>query len=164
MLFKADYLAGHPSAVSKDEFRRLNSSAEKLMERAPISAASDFARQYLAAGAPRAWRTARRNNFLRLLRGIEGWDEARPLFSKAAPEQSPMGFGLVFASHAARDSHRLWLERHNVYCPIHWAATARSKADVRDLAARILTIPCDHRYTSRDMDRVVKVLQTLKTI
>jgi hypothetical protein len=46
-----------------------------------------------------------------------------------------------------------------VYCPVHWPAPAETEAAVRNLSAKILTIPADQRYTLADMDRVAAIVR-----
>jgi hypothetical protein len=158
MLFKADYLAGRGTCALKDSFRRLQLSGEAQMDAASVSAASPFAWVSLAAGAPRRWRKIRRSNALHLIRALADWEAAQPLFPRLPQEVAPFGVVLVFPSPVARDWYREKLRRRSIYCPIHWEASATASAASRELAARILTIPCDQRYTIDDMRRVATIL------
>lgn len=159
MLLKAEYLAGRGKRVLKETFRRLQISGEGEMETAPVSAPSPLSFEYLSPGGPLIWRRRRRNNALHLMRELDQWEVARPIFSRVPRESAPFGVVLAFMCAAARDSYREKLRRRNIYCPIHWAASPDSSTATRDLASRILTIPCDHRYTTDDMQRVAEILR-----
>jgi hypothetical protein len=159
MLFKTDYLAGRGTRALKENFRRLQLSGEVQMEAVSVSAASPFTCVSLAAGVPRRWRKMRRSNALCLARALAGWEVAQSLFLRVPQGSAPFGVVLVFASPAARDWHRENLRQHNIYCPIHWLASPAAGVASHDLAAQILTIPCDQRYTIADMERVGAILR-----
>ncbi len=159
MFLKAEYLAGRGRDDLKKRFRQLQLSGEALLENAPLSEASPFTREYLAAGAPRKWRKLRRDNFLHLLQGVAEWAIAKPLISRLARDSAPMGLVLVFGSPAARDQYREKLRLSGVFCPIHWSAPPDSDMATREFAARVFTIPCDQRYTRREMAKIVAILR-----
>ena len=159
MLLKTDYLAGRGTCALKETFRQLQLSGELQMEAAAVSAASPFTCVSLAGGAPRHWRRVRRRNALYLTRALADWEMAKSLFLSLPQDSAPFGVVLVFASPAARNWHRENLRHRNIYCPIHWEASSVANTASRHLAARILTIPCDQRYTIADMDRVATILR-----
>jgi hypothetical protein len=159
MLLKSEYLAGRGTLDLKQNFRRLQLSGEVKLGTAPISAPSLFTCVSLAAGAPRRWREARRNNAQYLVRTLAGWDVAVPLFSRWPQSSAPFGVLLVFGSAESRDSYREKLRQTNIFCPTPWAPSPSGHVHSRELAGRILTIPCDQRYTIVDMKRVAKVLR-----
>lgn len=159
MLLKAEYLAGRGKRVLKEVFRRLQLSGEGQMEIGPISKPSTLTLEYLSPGGPLIWRRWRRDNAVYLMRELDQWEVARPIFPRVARESAPFGVALAFRSSAARDTYREGLRRSNIYCPIHWAASADASTATQDLASRILTIPCDHRYTTDDMQRVADFLR-----
>ena len=70
---------------------------------------------------------------------------------------------LVFESQEARDGVRESLRAAGVYCPVHWAVERPTSERVRDLAARVLTIPTDWRYSVTDMERVASLLHEAET-
>ncbi len=158
MLFKSEYLAGNGSPELKEEFRRLQLSGEASLECAPVSAASLFTMRYLASGAPLLWRTVRRDNARELLLHLRDWRAAVPLHASVSDESAPFGVPLVFASAEGRDYHREFLRSRKIYCPIHWVMPQDSTPGAGELSCRILTIPCDQRYSSTDMQRVAETL------
>jgi hypothetical protein len=66
----------------------------------------------------------------------------------------------VFESGERRDEVREALREAEVYCPVHWADAVESSAErVRELSARILTIPTDWRYSAADMARIATLVR-----
>ncbi|MEE2828986.1 MAG: hypothetical protein VX498_07350 [Myxococcota bacterium] len=81
------------------------------------------------------------------------------LFPELPDSVVPLGFPVRLAE---RDRVRADLMAAQIYPPVHWPVPDRvpSKFAVsRQLAAEIMTLPCDQRYGADDMDRVVSVLQ-----
>ncbi len=93
---------------------------------------------------------ARRANYAQLYAALG--DSA--LWSDPAPEWVPLGFALRCADAGALAAR---LARHRIFAPRHWqtlASDAPSQTE-RMLSGSLLTLPCDQRYGSRDMDRVI---------
>jgi hypothetical protein len=158
LLYKSDYLAGRGTAGLKEAFRRLQIASETQMELEPMLAPSPATREYLAEGAPSLWRALRRNNARRLAERLAHWKQAEPLFLDIPEGAAPLGFPLLFSTAESRIWYRECLQRHDVYCPVHWPAPPFVSAVTRKLADRILTIPSDQRYRVRDMDRIADIL------
>jgi malonyl CoA-acyl carrier protein transacylase len=126
-----------------------------------VAGASPATREALVRGVPLPWRAKRAENAGRLIAGLHGWDAAEPLFTEWPADAAPLGAVLVFGSDADRDRFRDVLREAGVYCPVHWADAADSSSDrVRQLAARILTIPTDWRYSAADMARTASLLRS----
>jgi hypothetical protein len=160
MVWKRDYLEGAAYAADKSCYREWQRAGEDAFGRSAIlSAASSWSRAYLADGVPESWRRRRTANVRRLLRSLEDWPGAEPVFRAWPADGVPMAAVFCFPSAAARDAVRKRLEEHSVYCPVHWPAPADCELAVRELAATILTIPADQRYTGADMDRIVGILR-----
>ena len=104
-------------------------------------------------------RTSRRENYLRLLEMLGNVERVRPLFSVLPDDVYPLGFPVVAD---CRDELRTYLAQNGIYCPIHWALPDDIPADEfpesHGLSQRILTIPCDQRYTASDMTVVGKAI------
>ena len=100
-------------------------------------------------------RTSRRANYLRLLEMLDNVEDVRPLFPVLPDDVYPLGFPVV---EDCRDELRTYLAQNSIYCPIHWALPGDIPADEfpesHALSQRILTIPCDQRYTASDMTAV----------
>jgi dTDP-4-amino-4,6-dideoxygalactose transaminase len=72
---------------------------------------------------------------------------------------APLGFPIVLER---RDEVRSALFKHNIYPPIHWAIQGVVPVQYKEsheLSRRVMTIPCDGRYDSFDMRRIVSILE-----
>jgi hypothetical protein len=160
MLLKGEYLGAGDGGL-KDRFRRLQLDGEERLGEAAIAGASPATREALVRGVPLPWRARRSENTARLLSALHGWNAAEPLFTEWPADAAPLGAVLVFESSDGRDAVREALREADVYCPVHWAdAAERGSERVRDLAARILTIPTDWRYSAADMARVASLVRS----
>jgi hypothetical protein len=159
MLLKGEYLGGGEDEL-KDRFRRLQLDGEARLAESDVSGASPATREALVRGVPLPWRARRSENTARLISMLHGWHVAEPLFSTWPADAAPLGAVLVFAEGSDRDLVRESLREAGVYCPVHWADAAQSESKrVRELAARILTVPTDWRYGASDMARVASLLR-----
>ena len=101
---------------------------------------------------------ARRANYAVLASGMSRL-RCLHLLEEALPQGvCPLGCPVV---SSYRDDLRIFLTSHSVYCPIHWQLPDEVKTGFpasQSLSTTILTLPCDQRYTTDDMDRVVTLL------
>ena len=96
----------------------------------------------------------RRENYARLCDRIG----EIALFPELPPSVVPLGFPVRVQN---RTEVLRALFDHDIYPPVHWPLPADvpgSFADSHRLAERILTLPCDQRYDSGDMDSMVERL------
>ena len=160
MLLKGEYLGGGDDAL-KERFRQLQLDGEERLAESDVAGASPATREALVRGLPLPWRAKRAENAARLLAGLHGWETAEPLFTEWPADAAPLGAVFVFGSCADRDRVREALRAAGVYCPVHWSDAAQFENDrVRDLAARILTIPTDWRYSAGDIARIAALARS----
>jgi hypothetical protein len=162
MVLKSGFLKTGCELELKTGYRWLQREGERLLGIRPICAISSFSREFLEDGIPSAWRERRAANVRRLLKRLAGWRAARPLFASWPENSAPLAAVFVFRSGGERDQYRMFLNNHNVYCPVHWPASKQANPQVRDLSARLLTIPADQRYSLKDIDRIVEILPRLE--
>jgi hypothetical protein len=158
MVYKMEYLRGAGTEELKRRFRDLQLRGEDLMRKTEISAISPGSFAYIADGVPQAWRDRRLANSRRLLsrlRVVERVDCMIPRWPEGAV---PFALPILFPSRGERDEFQALLQRHKIYCPVHWVCKT-SDADALDLSARILSLPVDQRYGNPDMDRIADVLE-----
>ena len=65
-----------------------------------------------------------------------------------------------------RDAVQQALARRNIYCPVIWPIPAQAQGiceNSETTAAHILALPCDQRYTERDMLHIAEELKTILT-
>jgi hypothetical protein len=103
--------------------------------------------------------SARRANYAVLASGISELSSLRLLRGGLPQGFCPIGCPVV---SPYRDDLRMFLTSHGVYCPIHWQLPADITIECPEsesLSQTMLTLPCDQRYTSIDMDKVVTLLR-----
>lgn len=154
MLWKREYLRGGSTPEAKSKYRAWQLAGEQAFDTSAVSFATDLSRQYLSHGAPVKWRKRRVANTKRLLSKLRGNSEFRPIFRDWPQEAAPLGAVLEFDSMKQRDATLHRLQEHRVYCPVHWPATKGCDLAARELSGRLLTIPTDQRYSSRDMEKI----------
>ena len=159
MLLKGRYLETGGDERLKERFRRLQVEGEEQLARSPVASASPAAREAVIGGAPLPWRVLRSDNAVHLLGLIAGIEIAEPVFDEWPAGAAPLGVALAFPSETIRNRVREILRERGVYCPIHWRIENPASERVRDLSARVLTIPTDWRYSDEDMERVASILR-----
>jgi hypothetical protein len=95
----------------------------------------------------------RRENYHTLLEGLANY----ALFPEIDPAVVPLGFPVRIDN---RDSVRQSLFKHEIYPPVHWTiegVVPPRYEDSHRLAREIMTIPCDQRYTTEDMERIKNI-------
>lgn len=156
MLEKADFLGGDHIADLKGHYRELYASGDHALESGADSPISDRALRWIASGVPRKWRQVRESNVRNFFSFLDESPLVRPLFRDWPPNSTPFAAVLVFHGRTDRDECRAYLERNNVFCPVHWATDASAAA--HDLSGRMLSVPADQRYSADDMAKVAVIL------
>jgi dTDP-4-amino-4,6-dideoxygalactose transaminase len=80
------------------------------------------------------------------------------LFPNLPPGVVPLGFPIRVEK---RDMIREMLFEHEIYPPVHWPIAElvpKSYQDSHRLAANIMTLPCDQRYGTQDMQRMADLV------
>lgn len=96
----------------------------------------------------------RRENYLRLKQHLAGI----ALFPDLPPDVVPLGFPIRLE---ARDRVREALFAAQIYPPIHWPVAdivPEQFAESHQLNREMMTLPCDQRYDSSDMDRMAEII------
>lgn len=97
----------------------------------------------------------RRTNAKVLYEGLKGCKNIDFLFSEdkmACPLFVP-----ILVKNGYRDRVRKLLIENDIYCPIHWPCPqAECKSNLYDTE---LSLICDHRYTEKDMLKIVEVIK-----
>ena len=106
-----------------------------------------------------AMREARQGNYRLLLEGVRDSPTIRPLYDELPADVCPLGFPVLVADRGRLRQH---LIGSRIYPPIHWLlpdSVWRLEFPVEwFISDHILTIPIDHRYDQKDMERVLRVL------
>ncbi|WP_422123905.1 hypothetical protein DHX103_03600 [Planococcus sp. X10-3] len=78
---------------------------------------------------------------------------------KLEPSDTPLGF-VIYVEQ--RDQLKKELIKNNIYPPVHWPVVNVIKnlnmKNPSIISNKILTIPCDQRYSEEDMKRIIEVI------
>lgn len=114
--------------------------------------ASDLSKMLLTCGVDyESIRVRRRENYLRLLGNLEKY----ALFPQIAQDTVPVGFP-VLVDPSRRDYILRCLYEKRIYPPVHWRIHGVVPSEFQTshtTSNSIMTLICDQRYTSDDMDR-----------
>ncbi|MGE4008764.1 hypothetical protein [Pseudonocardia sp.] len=159
MVLKAAWLAG--AAVEKGTFRQLQLAGEDGVTKG-MPGISAFSKAVLQALDVVGMRDRRTRNARRVEDGVASLGGPWAVLLPSSGGDVPFNVQLVCNSGEARDALRSHLAGAGVFAPVHWpqpwegVSTGDERAE--DLAARILTVPLDHRYGDADVDRVLELL------
>jgi hypothetical protein len=156
MVLKASWLRGRD--VDKPAFRALQQAGEVGL-RDCAAPASAFTQAVLPRLDVSRLRSVRAENARVLVKSLGfGW---YPL-THGPPDAVPFNVQLLCRSEAARDALLAHLAAEQIFAPVHWRQPVTEfwsgDAVAAEYAARLLTVPVDHRYDTVDMQRIVDVL------
>ncbi|MEV6306548.1 hypothetical protein AB0M02_44580 [Actinoplanes sp. NPDC051861] len=158
MLLKAAWLQGRP--VPKDRFRELQQRGERelLGCAGPACAVTVAALPLLDVPG---LRTANAHHARTLADALV----TRTQDAFAVLSDGPFRVQLECASPSLRDDLLKHLARHRIYAPVHWRQDRgrlwSGDEEAADLAARVLTLPVDHRCGPEDVQRISDVVGSL---
>lgn len=97
----------------------------------------------------------RRKNAAVLLSGLREW----ALFPDLEENDCPL-FVPILLDKKRRTELQNYLREHNVYCPIHWPIEKEHVLinRTKELYDQELSIVCDQRYDTDDMERILKTI------
>lgn len=156
MLLKAAWLAGRP--VPRDEFRALQHRGEQALlgSAGPASPLTAATLPLLDVAGLRAADGRAARDLLGLLpAATEAW--------RVLPAgRAPFRVQLLCSTEPVRDALLAHLARHGIFAPVHWrqdrAGWWSGDDEAAGLAARMLTVPVDHRCGPADVRRIAAVL------
>ena len=159
MLLKGAWLDGR--GVPKDDFRVLQQRGEHILlgSEGPASALTATVLPLLDLTGLRAASTRNAHALMDAL--AAGGGKWRVLTGGPAGA-APFRVQLVCESGPVRDALLAHLARHGIFAPVHWrqdrGGVWSGDEEAAELAARILTVPVDHRCGPGDVRRVAEVL------
>jgi len=140
----------------KDYFRQMFKRAEELANsNIGLNIMSELSIKILNSIDFKVLINKRRENFLFLLSNINDLNKITPLYKELKEGVCPLGFPIVVPQ---RDLLRAFLTSNSIFCPIHWIIPSEIPSDfsyAHYLSQNILTIPCDQRYSTNDMEIIV---------
>ncbi|MFB9356891.1 hypothetical protein [Actinoplanes nipponensis] len=159
MLLKQAWLAGRP--VPKEMFRALQQRGEQALlgGAGPASTVTATLLPLLDVAGLRAAST---RNAHALVAALGAGSPRWRLLTGGPAGAAPFRVQLLCASAAARDALLGHLGEHGIFAPVHWRQDrdgfTSGDGEAADWAARILTVPVDHRCGPEDVRRVAAVL------
>jgi hypothetical protein len=157
MLLKALYLKG--AQVDKQRFRELAIAGEAEIASGPCSAITPASQAIILSAPWQRWRDQRQLNFVAFRQALLQRGGITLLVAQA--DACAFSCVLHFPSNEARNQMRQRLIDHRVYPAVLWPLEADTKGiseEALDFSHRMLSIHCDHRYSPKDMQRVVDFL------
>jgi dTDP-4-amino-4,6-dideoxygalactose transaminase len=158
---KSLYLS-NKEETTKIKFRELLATSEKMLEEFPypyeIDEESLIRIQQLDAVSIIE---KRRHNFL-TLHGLLQGISIIPVYPHLDMDECPLFYPIYIKD---RDLIRTLLVKENIYCPVHWPVPLEVKDHMpmgtKKIYDTILSIPCDQRYNTNDMNRVADSLKQM---
>lgn len=152
---KNAYIRGGLGSAEK-VFLKTFAQAEDMLECCGNLPAHDRDIQ-LAKKLDIAWiREKRRENAACLLEEVSNY----ALFPTLEQQDCPL-FVPITVPDGKRDALRWYLIERGIYCPVHWPLSALHTMDNRDkeIYKNELSLVCDQRYTTADMEYVIRAIK-----
>lgn len=155
MLLKSFYLENKITA--KDDYRRLMTESEYELALSDISGISTLAKKILD-GIPLMHISRKKR---------ENWNIANAILSESgycvlAPQDltksTPFSLVLKFKDALMRNAVRKELINRNIYPSILWKVPENASKEVYDLSCRLLSVHCDSRYSTDEINSMTKIL------
>lgn len=164
--FHAKYLYIEKDIGEKEDYVKLFHQADELLSsRKTIYAMSPVSKKIQANLDIDFLRSKRRENYSVLLRGLEHSSIVKPIFDKLEEGVVPLYFALYVKCN--RTKLRICLAANCIYSRVIWSKVPESKGDkdrkTESIYDNILALPCDQRYGSDDMNRIVEVIRDYET-
>jgi len=138
----------------KQVFLSLFGKAEKLLDNDYMGYAADKFSLQIAAGLS-AYAAARKQNAACLIQALKSSRLVQLLWKSLGPNDVPL-FVPVLVVKGYRDALRSFLIKNQVYCPVHWPM---HNGQSGILYEQELSLICDQRYTTIDMQRIIDLIQ-----
>lgn len=153
MLRKSEYLSG--AEISKNTFLDVFRETEDAFDSLVLSGISHKSLEILSNFDIREWYEMKRRNYEELLKYLNLQENIKVL-SPLHNQGYAFSLCLLFDSTRQRDSIRNFLIENSVYPAILWQIESTFCADAIDLGRRILSIHCDGRYSTDDMQELAR--------
>lgn len=156
-LLKLQYLQGC-GQIEKREILELNKKAEECLDAdSRICAMSNFSKTQLRQMDYSEMFLTRNENAKYLLKSIEALEKVTATL--LVKEESPL-YVPVFVEE--REKLQYFLKERNIFAPVLWPIPDGLEnvmnLEVQSIYEHLLALPCDQRYSLRDMERISKCL------
>lgn len=163
-ILKARYLAGDES-VSKEMFYPAFADFSHHLEEDYAGYRMDEKSIVLLKSANFTEIISRRRENARMLyaelRDV-GW--LKFLFSEIDNDVTPLFVPVIVKAQELRDELKKRLISHQIYCPVHWPRNSMTapQMEVNKIFDCEISLICDQRYTSEQLDRMVQTIKNLQ--
>lgn len=156
MRLKARYLAGE--AVGKADFRKGFVDTEEYFDTAQVCALDSGSLEFLRSFNIKEWYARKRSNW-NCIKGVRevGVQVLRPESVRC----NPFSLVLLFDNPDERDRVRKELISHQIYPAILWNIPVPAGGEVVAFSRRMLSIHCDARYTSEDIQQMKSIIESI---
>lgn len=154
MKLKRDYLKHHTG--DKETFRKLYIESENAFEKLPISDLSEDCKVYLAGFDTRSWYQQKNKNWA-ILSGLQS--NRIQILLPENKDCNLFSFVFLLKTKDEREQLRQHLIQNKLYPVVLWKIPELSKGYGLDISKRMLSIPCDARYSAADMMEIRKKLE-----
>ncbi len=153
---KADYIKSMRPNL-KEEYLKLYKDAKKVLsDNNQIHIMSSYTKQLLTYYDFEIIKEKRRKNYNYLLNNLKFKNIDIPLENLSSGE-TPLYFPIL-VDKDIRKEFQSFLAKENIYLPIVWPKYEKLNIQSyksNEIYDKIICIPCDQRYTEKDMERIV---------
>ena len=156
MKLKSEYLSSGDTELKTQFLDMFKTSNQWLADNYSGLGIDEWSKEYLYNFDINAHKRIRRENAVALYNGLEHINEINPMFDLKDMD-CPL-FVPVIISPEKRNAIRQKLTDNQIYCPVHWP---HPEADCSsNLYNMELSLLCDQRYNTSDMERIISVLES----
>lgn len=162
MLMKTKYLDSGKKSL-KAQYRQLLSEAEYSLDcEDRLIGISSFSLSLINQMNFCLMKIKRQENFNALYRLIGNMDgHINPIVNRFMTDSDcPFSFPIIVDNN--RDKLQLWLANNKIYCPVLWPLPETIYLNYKVsayLSDKILSIPCDQRYSIAEMEYIAKMIK-----
>ena len=162
LLLKGDYIESNNHEL-KQIFLIMFDKAENVLDNDPSPySIDDISKSIINELDINKLITRRRKNFIFLLKALKYINGIEPVFNKIPNNICPLFFPVYLDK--GREKLRKLLINENIYCPIHWPVPRQIDISNYPMSNKIynniLSIPCDQRYDTGDMERIARIINS----
>ena len=154
MKFKRDYLQNNTG--SKDDFRELYFETENAFEKLPLSDLTEDCKAYLVGFDISSWSKQKNRNW-KILSEIQS-DRIQILLPEDK-ECYVFSFVFLLNTEHQREQVRQYLIKNKLYPVVLWSIPEENSRNAVNFSKRMLSIPCDARYTGADITEMRYILE-----
>lgn len=105
----------------------------------------------------------RRENYIFLAEALTDCADVNVIEAKLSDAVVPLSLP-IFVKNGSRDLLKNYLQKQNIFCPIHWPQNENGRRtlsdDVKYISSHILSLPIDQRYCQQDLIRIADEMKS----